>query len=717
MIDSLAAAGYVMPADIAVWRREGYGSIGYSDGDNSEDGLLATLRAAADVSVFSSELAAACVDWPSRYHLSMERANLLRPFAQYLQPGAKVLEIGAGCGAVTRYLGESGADVLALEGSLRRASIARERTRELRNVVVVAERFQDFSVAQRFDVVTLIGVLEYASLFSDAQNPALHMLQAAKQLLAPGGRLILAIENQLGLKYLAGVPEDHLGQPMVGLEDRYQSRGARTYGRNELDALLRRAGYARSRFSAPLPDYKMPATILTESGISADPALFNAGALAAQAVRRDPQLTPTTFNLQRAWPVVAANGLALDLANSFLVEAVADDSAMAEQSALAYHYSTQRLGAYARETLFVAGPGQAVRVHARRLSAAPLAEGEIRLQVQSETDYFQGPLLVDGIRALLSQPGWTQAELVAEMRRYLRALEQVLHGEGHAVALDSVESVLPDDYLDATPSNLLCTADGRIVYFDREWIVERPPLGWLLFRSLLFTYGGSVVAPMAEGEPVSLRTLLLAVVAGLFVPSAVGDFDLWLERELAFQRQVTGKDQREAIEGMLDATVPCATAPAATVGHQHAEIAEGFASLQHSLNLAGQHGVNMYASIEALHVALADGLAQTTPALQRIQAVVQQLGEGQGALHDRLVATDDRLVDSIRHWSAQQGELTDRLNDALGRIERGDTLRALEAKVDALCALEAKVDALAAAQSQQMAMLGQLQGRRWWKLR
>ncbi|KTF39536.1 class I SAM-dependent methyltransferase [Xanthomonas translucens] len=704
MIDLLAAAGYVLPADVAVWRREGYDSIDYSDGDSSEDGLLATLRAAADVSVFSSDLVAACVDWPSRYHLSTERANLLRPFAQYLQPGARVLEIGAGCGAVTRYLGESGADVLALEGSLRRASIARERTRELGNVAVVAERFQDFSVAQRFDVVTLIGVLEYASLFSDAQNPALHMLQVAKQLLAPGGRLILAIENQLGLKYLAGVPEDHLGQPMVGLEDRYQPRGARTYGRNELDALLQRAGYARSRFSAPLPDYKMPATILTGRGISADPVLFNVGALASQAVLLDPQLTPTTFNLQRAWPVVAANGLALDLANSFLVEAVADDAAMAEQTALAYHYSTQRLGAYARETVFVAEQGQSVRVHARRLSDAPAADGGVRLHVERDMEYLQGPLLVDGIRAVLSQPGWTQADLIAEVRRYLQALAQVLHDEGHAIALDSVDSVLPDDYLDATPSNLLCTADGRIVYFDREWVVERPTLGWLLLRSLLFTYGGSVVAPMAAGEPIMLRTLLLDVVAGVLARSANSGFDLWLERELAFQRQVTGKDQREAIDNMLDAPVPHAAAAVAAAGRQHVEIADGFASLQHALNLAGQHSVNMHASIEALHTALGDSLAQTVPALQRIEAVVQQLAEGQGALHDRIVATDDRLVDSIRRWSTQQAELTGRLSGALDRMER-------------YAALEAKMDALAAVQGQQMDMLAQLLGSRWWKLR
>ncbi len=706
MNDLLVAAGYVLPVDIAVWRREGYDSIDYSDGDSSEDGLLATLRAAADVGVFSAELTAACVDWPSRYHLSTERANLLRPFAQYLQPGAKVLEIGAGCGAITRYLGESGADVLALEGSLRRASIARERTRELHNVAVVAERFQDFAVAERFDVVTLIGVLEYASLFSDAQNPALHMLQAARQLLAPGGRLILAIENQLGLKYMAGVPEDHLGHPMVGLENRYQPRGARTYGRNELAGLLRDAGYARSRFAAPLPDYKMPATILTEDGLSADPSLFDAGALAAQAVRRDPQLTPTTFNLQRVWPVVAANALALDLANSFLVEAVVEDAAMAEQSALAYHYSTQRLAAYARETRFVTGSDRSLRVQARKLSDSAQAEGEVRLQVQSDTAYFQGTLLVEEIRDVLAQPGWTQDDLVAEMRRYLHALAQVLQGDGHAVALDSADHVLPDDYLDATPSNLLCAADGRIVYFDREWIADRPPLGWLLLRSLLFTYGGTVVAAMAEGEPINLRALLLNVLAGLFAPAALTGFEGWLERELAFQRQVTGKDQREAIEGMLDASVlrAASTTPAPAV---HVSIGEGLASLQHSLNLAGQHGVNMYAAIAQLHTTLGDGLAQMQPTLQRIEAVVQQLSEGQAALHDRLVATDDRLGDSITHWGTQQSELTDRLSEVLTRVETAGVLRALEAKLDAL----------AATQSQQMAMLARIQERKWWKLR
>ena len=58
--------------------------------------------------------------------------------------GGDVLEIGAGCGAITRYLGECGGNILALEGTPRRAAIASARTRGLDNVTVLSEKFESF---------------------------------------------------------------------------------------------------------------------------------------------------------------------------------------------------------------------------------------------------------------------------------------------------------------------------------------------------------------------------------------------------------------------------------------------------------------------------------------------------------------------------------------------------------------------------------------------
>src|SRR5690606_17034839 len=179
---------------------------------------------------------------------------------------AEVLELGAGCGAITRYLGECGATVLALEGSLSRSAITRLRTRDLHNVFVVSERFDEFSWDQPFDVITLIGVLEYANLFTSGEHPALAMLKRVRSMLRPHGIMILAIENQLGLKYFAGAPEDHLGKAMYGLEEHYRHDQPQTYGRKMLTEMLMQAGFANVECMAPFPDYKFPASVVTERG-------------------------------------------------------------------------------------------------------------------------------------------------------------------------------------------------------------------------------------------------------------------------------------------------------------------------------------------------------------------------------------------------------------------------------------------------------------------
>ncbi len=623
---SLAASGYVLGEDSGVWHHADFGSIAYNDGDDSEVRLWEILRNASDKGVFSTELAAACSDWPSRYHLSSERGNIMRPFAAHLQPGARVLEIGAGCGAVTRYLGESGANVLALEGSLRRAAIARERTSDLPNVAVLAERFQDLAIDERFDVVTLIGVLEYASLFSDAAEPAVDMLIRARKLLAPCGRLVIAIENKIGLKYLAGVPEDHLGEPMVGVENRYAAKGARTYGRVELEKLLEDAGYAHRRVHVPMPDYKMPATILSAAGCAADPAVFDVGALASQAVRRDPQLTPTTFNLQRVWKEVAANRLVADLANSFLVEACAEQQD-APEDILAWHFSTQRRALFARETVFVSGrAGIAVRSRGLGSGTSNHAHGAVAMDIEPECAYIRGELYVDKIREVLTAPGWRIGELSVAFSAYLDGLDVVLEGEGLAPLARRSTDLLPDHYLDATPSNLIRGKDGRIVFFDREWKVDAPTLGWLMTRSVLFSVSGTPVAPMhREGACTTLRELTLQLLGQLLDGYNEASFESALEKEIEFQVAATGRDPRAAMQSMAAATIPVVTENMAEPAPDElVSTMQRFDGIQHALNLSAQHQLNVFAFVEALGNKV-DSLSEQLAARHSDELMSQQI--------------------------------------------------------------------------------------------
>ncbi len=174
-------SGYILDLKNNIWRSPNYEGIGYSDGDEVETRIASIIEQASDITVLSTELRQHCTDWPSLYHLSSTRANLIRPFESILS--GSVLEIGAGCGAITRFLGECGANVLALEGSPRRAAIARSRTRDLENVTVLAERFDQFQSGRKFDVITLIGVLEYANLFTSGENPHLEMVRRVRSML------------------------------------------------------------------------------------------------------------------------------------------------------------------------------------------------------------------------------------------------------------------------------------------------------------------------------------------------------------------------------------------------------------------------------------------------------------------------------------------------------------------------------------------------------
>ena len=71
------------------------------------------------------------------------------------------------------------------------------------------------AVQLRFDI------LNSPSLGSDLKRRLI--LLAGKRVNAEGV-LILAIENQVGLKYLLSHPEDHLGLPWVGLEGYEEGR-------------------------------------------------------------------------------------------------------------------------------------------------------------------------------------------------------------------------------------------------------------------------------------------------------------------------------------------------------------------------------------------------------------------------------------------------------------------------------------------------------------
>jgi GT2 family glycosyltransferase/2-polyprenyl-3-methyl-5-hydroxy-6-metoxy-1,4-benzoquinol methylase len=539
----LIQAGYKYNEQVSIWIRQNFDGIQYSDGDEVEQRIASIIKNAADLSVLSDELRPHCIDWPSTYHLSATRANILRPFEQDL--GGDILEIGAGCGAITRYLGECGGRVLALEGTQRRASITRDRTRDLNNVTVVNDKFDDFRCDRKFDAITLIGVLEYANLFTQGENAHELMLERVMSFLKPNGKLFIAIENQLGLKYFAGAPEDHIGTPLYGIEARYRKDQAQTFGRLELDRLLKKAGFSYSEFLAACPDYKLPISIITERGFNFDN--FDAGALALQSVRKDPQLPPIlAFSPELAWPTISSNGLGIELANSFLIVASRDKFIpLTPKKSLAWHFSTDRKKEYCKAVDFIALESGQVEVHSKYL--APSIEkyfsGTLIHHKLSLCDgYRTGKLMSYEIIRLISTENWQTVDVCHYLNLWLKFLFDIAHQREYPIGNLTSSIKLPGNFFDLLPHNIIISEKGNLNAIDCEWTYDLDlEVGFIVFRALnVIIHQISRFGRSKNKDIISFYDFIAVIMKDIGLPLTDENLLNWVELDCKIISEISG---------------------------------------------------------------------------------------------------------------------------------------------------------------------------------
>ena len=201
--------------------------------------------------------------WSVMYHLCHIRENIVSWLP--ILPDSKVLEIGAGCGAVTGGLAKKGGQVDCIELSKKRSLINATRHREYNNINIFVGNYTDVepNLTEEYDYITLIGVLEYAGSYIKSDEPYLDLIRSAAKHLKPQGKLIIAIENKFGLKYFAGCKEDHTGNYFDSVEGYRNTDGVRTFSKNSLEGMISQLGLT-SKFYYPYPDYKLPHTIYSD---------------------------------------------------------------------------------------------------------------------------------------------------------------------------------------------------------------------------------------------------------------------------------------------------------------------------------------------------------------------------------------------------------------------------------------------------------------------
>ena len=202
--------------------------------------------------------------WPILYHLSHVRENIVNWLP--MNGTERVLEIGSGCGAVTGALARKAGSVTCIELSKRRSLINANRHKDMGNIEIRLGNFEQVekTLTEQYDMITLIGVLEYGGSYITANKPYQAFLETVGKHLAPDGKIVVAIENKMGMKYWAGCKEDHLGDYYRGLEGYSGVEHVRTFSRQELIQLANDAGLGRVEFFYPYPDYKFPNVIYSD---------------------------------------------------------------------------------------------------------------------------------------------------------------------------------------------------------------------------------------------------------------------------------------------------------------------------------------------------------------------------------------------------------------------------------------------------------------------
>ncbi len=533
---SLRTAGYELNLTQEVWRKSGFIPIHYSDGDETEERIINAIEQSNDLTSLSDELEIHCIDWPSTYHLSKRRGNLVRPFLHKLA-NRRVLEVGSGMGAITRVLGESGAEVLALEGTSRRAYATRLRTRDLKNVSVLSEKFSDYNTDLKFDFITLIGVLEYSNLYSAGDDPHRDVLKRCFEILKPDGHLIIAIENKLGLKYFAGANEDHLGIPMFGLEDLYDSTSVRTFGKFELENLLSSTGFKSKTFNAPLPDYKLTTSVIAEAGFNE--AQFNSIDLIRDSFGADPQLPQTlAFNPELVLNSLEQNNLSLEFANSFLVVAGKKAETFLEESELAWHFSTNRRKAYCTKTVFKKRAWDKIEVIKSRMSSTA-ARGLLTHDFAEVSTYLVGRLFRDDLELHLATPLWSHLKLEALLQSY----KNYLIGFQIESPSKEIDVLLTKNSIDLIPRNIVIDRNGMMNSFDHEWQTQDPvDIRQVLFRAVLSLHTISIFAQDEFGETHTYESLFQLFCDLLHLEIDDIATSKFIEMEILYQEEITANE-------------------------------------------------------------------------------------------------------------------------------------------------------------------------------
>jgi trans-aconitate methyltransferase len=526
--------GFYWDDSFGLYRHGASGQIDYHDG--SEDylaGIFGSLE--PDNELCPAELERYIKDWPTRYHLSSLRSNLLAAVEEFLPTAGNVLELGAGAGALTTWLCKRFRSVDAVEGTMDRAKVLKLRAGHFKNLRVFVGDITKMEFPDTYDLITLIGVLEYIPYFTTdcpdhAGRACIDFLSRLARYLNPDGVLMIATENKLGAKYFSGFPEDHNGIHFSGIMD-YPVRSPITFSRNELEDILSASGLKHTKFYHTFPDYKLPTTVIKE-----DPRMYDVdipgfvrGLFPDYSNQRNYLFHDSLFI-----GTLAKARLLHHFSNSFLVLSSTSASARLDARWLVRKFWNEGgKRPLLHHTISLESTDGSFFIKRKSLPGGKEAGeyGKIRFNLSETSEYVAGAnLMTPACKSVFLNDRYALlTNLLKEIVKHLddRFFSGSLDDEGY--------HLIDGRSIDCCFWNLLRTKDGQLVQIDNKWShADMIPTDYVIFRNLL---GLFTEARPFMGEADSLQ-FILPIMQGIFPLYTEERFHASMEREIDLQNSI-----------------------------------------------------------------------------------------------------------------------------------------------------------------------------------
>ena len=194
--------------------------------------------------------------------LSSIRKNIV--YSYEFNPNSTILEIGAHLGEITGALCEKAEKVVSIEFYENTAEAIAKRHKDKENLEIKVGKLQEIELQEKFDYITLFGVIEYAQKLFDTKQPVVDLLKYCINLLKPEGKILIATNNKFALKSYVGDIDECTGITFDSITGYKSSSKNYKLGKNQIENILNEVGLTHYKFFYPLPDYKMTSLIFSD---------------------------------------------------------------------------------------------------------------------------------------------------------------------------------------------------------------------------------------------------------------------------------------------------------------------------------------------------------------------------------------------------------------------------------------------------------------------